>query len=93
MDTIRALADQSIRRACAFASLGIAVVMLALSFDILLACRAGAALAGAATFALGKAFCFYYRAVHQGHVPKPEELRNYYQEQLAAAQNLWSKRP
>ncbi len=33
---------------------------------------AGAALAGASTYALGKAFCFYYSAVHQGHVPKPK---------------------
>src|SRR5262249_31921859 len=32
---------------------------------------AGGALAGASTFALGKAFCYYYRAVHEGHVPNP----------------------
>jgi uncharacterized protein (DUF697 family)/predicted GTPase len=50
---------------------------------------AGGALAGASTFALGKAFCFYYRAVHQGHVPRPEELRRYYKEQLAEAEKLW----
>jgi uncharacterized protein (DUF697 family) len=52
----------------------------------------GAALAGAATFALGKAFCFYYSAVHQGHVPRPEDLRRYYQEQLALAEQLWRKK-
>lgn len=46
---------------------------------------AGAALAGASTFALGKAFCFYYRAIHKGHVPRAEELRRYYHEQLALA--------
>src|SRR5439155_5338461 len=40
----------------------------------------GAAMAGAATFALGKAFCYYYSAVHKGHVPRPEDLRRYYQE-------------
>lgn len=52
---------------------------------------AGAVLAGASTFALGKAFCFYYSAVHQGHVPQPEELRRYYQEQLKLAeQELFS---
>ncbi len=51
----------------------------------------GAAMAGAATFALGKAFCYYYRAVHKGHVPKPDELRRYYQEQLAQAEHLWRK--
>src|SRR5207244_1947390 len=27
---------------------------------------ASGALAGASTFALGKAFCYYYRSVHQG---------------------------
>jgi uncharacterized protein (DUF697 family) len=53
---------------------------------------AGAALAGASTFALGKAFCYYYRAVHQGHVPQTEELRRYYQEQLAQAERLWRTR-
>jgi len=53
---------------------------------------AGAALAGAATFALGKAFCFYYSAVHKGHAPAAEELRRYYQEQLAHAEAMWKKR-
>jgi uncharacterized protein (DUF697 family)/predicted GTPase len=46
-------------------------------------------LAGASTFALGKAFCFYYRAVHQGHVPKSDELRRYYREQMVQAERLW----
>ena len=45
----------------------------------------------ASTFALGKAFCYYYRAVHQGHVPRPEDLRRYYQEQLALAEKAWQK--
>jgi uncharacterized protein (DUF697 family) len=53
---------------------------------------AGGALAGASTFALGKAFCFYYSAVHEGHVPRPEELRRYYKEQLAEAERLWRPR-
>lgn len=44
MDVIRVLADLSIRRACGFAGLGIGVMMLALSFDVVLACRAGAGL-------------------------------------------------
>jgi uncharacterized protein (DUF697 family)/predicted GTPase len=52
---------------------------------------AGAALAGGATFALGKAFCYYYSAVHKGHVPQPEELKRYYQEQLNQAAKLWRK--
>jgi uncharacterized protein (DUF697 family) len=50
-------------------------------------------LGGASTFALGKAFCFYYRAVHQGHVPKAEELRRYYREQLAQAEQAWKRKP
>jgi uncharacterized protein (DUF697 family) len=52
---------------------------------------AGYALAGASTFALGKAFCYYYSAVHKGHVPKPEDLRRYYQEQLAVAEKHWTE--
>jgi uncharacterized protein (DUF697 family)/predicted GTPase len=50
---------------------------------------AGAALAGTSSYALGKAFCFYYSAVHEGHVPRPEELRHYYKEQLIEAERLW----
>jgi len=52
---------------------------------------ASSALAGASTFALGKAFCYYYRVVHQGHIPKPQDLRKYYQEQLAIAEQAWGK--
>lgn len=48
----------------------------------------GAAFAGASTFALGKAFCYYYRAVHQGHVPQADELRRYYKEQLEVASHF-----
>jgi uncharacterized protein (DUF697 family) len=50
---------------------------------------AGGVLAGASTFALGKAFCFYYSAVHAGHVPRPEELKQYYQQELKAAERSW----
>ncbi len=49
----------------------------------------GSALAGTSTYALGKAFCYYYSAVLAGHVPKAEELKAYYHEQLNHAQNLW----
>jgi uncharacterized protein (DUF697 family) len=52
---------------------------------------AGSALAGASTFALGKAFCYYYSAVHKGHVPNPEDLKRYYQEQLALAEKHWTQ--
>jgi uncharacterized protein (DUF697 family) len=52
---------------------------------------ASGALAGASTFALGKAFCYYYRVVHQGHIPKAQDLRKYYQEQLALAEQSWGR--
>lgn len=52
---------------------------------------AGGALAAASTFALGKAFCFYYRAVLEGHVPDPADLRRYYQEQLQQAEEAWKR--
>jgi uncharacterized protein (DUF697 family) len=50
---------------------------------------AGGAMAAASTFALGKAFCYYYSTIHQGHVPKPDDLRRYYREQLALAEQAW----
>lgn len=53
---------------------------------------ASAALAGAATFALGKAFCYYYSAVHKGHVPRAEDLKKYYQEQLTLAERAWKRK-
>lgn len=49
----------------------------------------GSAIAGTSTYALGRAFCYYYSAVLAGHVPRAEELRKYYQEQLSHAQQLW----
>ncbi len=55
----------------------------------LLGSVAGGALAGASTFALGKAFCFYYRAVLEGHVPSTEDLRLYYKDQYAKVQEAW----
>jgi uncharacterized protein (DUF697 family) len=50
-------------------------------------------LAGASTFALGKAFCYYYQAVHQGHVPRPDELRRYYRDQFVRAERTWKNKP
>ena len=38
---------------------------------------------------MGKAFCFYYRAVLEGHVPTTEDLRRYYKDQYAKAQEAW----
>lgn len=51
MDSVIAIADHSIRRACAFAGLGIGTVMLALSYELPLAFRSAAALT--AVFWLG----------------------------------------
>lgn len=53
---------------------------------------AGGAMAGASTYALGKAFCYYYSVVQQGHVPDPQDLKRYYSEQLNQAQTIWQQR-
>ena len=53
---------------------------------------AGAALAGASTYALGRSFVLYYQAVHDGHVPSPEMLRKVYRDQLGAAEKVWLKK-
>ncbi len=51
---------------------------------------AGGALAGASTFALGKAACFYYSGVQQGHAPPPDDIRRYYAAQLMEIQKSWT---
>lgn len=50
---------------------------------------AGAALAGRSTYALGLAFCEYYQAAHNGHVPGPETLKKLYHAQLTKASTAW----
>jgi len=54
---------------------------------------AGAALAGASTYALGRAFCYYYQAVREGHVPDPRALKKYFEKELAEAQRFWGDKP
>ena len=54
---------------------------------------AGAALAGASTFALGRAACFYYQHIREGHVPEPEALKKFFEQELSAAERFWSKKP
>jgi uncharacterized protein (DUF697 family) len=49
------------------------------------------AVAGATTFALGKAACFYYGSVHRGHVPRPEELKHYFHAQRVWAVANWQR--
>jgi uncharacterized protein (DUF697 family) len=51
----------------------------------------GAAVGGASTYALGRALCYYFQAVCEGHVPDASSLRAYYQEQYAAAEKKWKK--
>jgi uncharacterized protein (DUF697 family) len=52
---------------------------------------AGATLAAASTYALGKAFCLYYEQIHAGHLPDKSKLKQFYSEQLTEAQRLWNK--
>ncbi|MBI3302884.1 MAG: DUF697 domain-containing protein [Deltaproteobacteria bacterium] len=47
--------------------------------------------AGAATYALGCALCFYYQAIFDGHLPRPEQLRAFYQEKFAEGMGLLQK--
>ena len=44
--------------------------------------------AGAATYALGCALCFYYQVVFDGHLPHPKQLHAFYQEKLAEGVQL-----
>lgn len=39
--------------------------------------------AGATTYALGCALCFYYQVIFDGHLPRPEQLKAFYQEKVA----------
>ena len=50
-----------------------------------------AAVAGASTYALGRALCYYFQTVCEGHVPTAEALKAYYQEQYAAAEKKWKR--
>jgi uncharacterized protein (DUF697 family) len=44
--------------------------------------------AGAATYALGCALCFYYQVVFDGHLPHPKQLHAFYQQKLAEGVQL-----
>jgi uncharacterized protein (DUF697 family) len=47
--------------------------------------------AGAATYALGCALCFYYQVVFDGHLPHPKQLHAFYQQKLAEGVQLLRK--
>lgn len=49
----------------------------------------GASVAAASTYAFGRALCYYFSAVCEGHVPSADALRKYYQEQYSAAEKKW----
>ncbi len=46
---------------------------------------AGAAIAWGLTFALGRAFCHYFQAIREGHVPDPAALKQLFEAELAKA--------
>jgi uncharacterized protein (DUF697 family) len=48
--------------------------------------------AGAVTYALGCALCFYYQIIFDGHLPRPEQLKMFYNEKLAEGMQLLRKR-
>ena len=60
-------------------------------FIPVLGAAAGAALAGASTYALGRAACYYYQAVLEGHVPDPNSLKQYFEKELAEARQFWKR--
>lgn len=47
--------------------------------------------AGATTYALGCALCFYYQVVFDGHVPTAERLKAFYEEKLTEGMQLLRK--
>ena len=53
---------------------------------------ANAAMAFAYTFSLGKACCWYFSEIQNGHVPLPEDLNKVWGEQLEEAVAIWRNR-
>jgi len=49
----------------------------------------GSSLAAASTYALGRAFCYYYEAVHSGHIPDAARLKGFYQDALRDVEQRW----
>jgi len=52
---------------------------------------AGAALAWGLTFALGRAFCQYFQAIREGHVPDPAALKLLFEQEMGRAGRLFPK--
>lgn len=51
-------------------------------------CTVSGLYAGAATYALGGALCFYYQIIFDGHLPRPEQLKTFYDAKLAEGVRL-----
>jgi uncharacterized protein (DUF697 family) len=47
--------------------------------------------AGATTYALGYALCFYYQVVFDGHMPRPKQLQAFYNQKLTEGMRLLRK--
>jgi uncharacterized protein (DUF697 family) len=54
-------------------------------------CAVSGLYAGAVTYALGCALCFYYQIIFDGHLPHPEQLQAFYHEKLAEGMQLLRK--
>ncbi len=52
----------------------------------------GAAVGAASTYAFGRALCYYFESVCEGHVPDAASLKAYYQDQYKAAEKNWAKK-
>jgi uncharacterized protein (DUF697 family) len=70
---------------------GRALIKVIPGLGTLIGSVAGGALAGASTYALGRAFCYYYRAVLEGHAPDPQDLKRYFKAELEQAEQAWQK--
>lgn len=67
------------------------LVRQAVKFIPFVGSAVGATVAAASTYAFGRALCFYFEAVCEGHIPTPDTLRKFYHEQYAAAEKQWKK--
>lgn len=65
------------------------LVRQAVKFIPFVGSAVGATVAAASTYALGRALCYYFEAVCEGHVPTADALRKFYHEQYAAAEQQW----
>ncbi len=65
------------------------LVRQAVKFIPFVGSAVGATVAAASTYALGRALCYYFEAVCEGHIPTADTLRKFYHEQYTAAEMQW----